>query len=41
MDKVLVVTGGSRGIGAAVVRQAAAQGWVVRDGAGGFELLPL
>jgi NAD(P)-dependent dehydrogenase (short-subunit alcohol dehydrogenase family) len=29
MDKVLVVTGGSRGIGAAVVRQAAAQGWVV------------
>jgi NAD(P)-dependent dehydrogenase (short-subunit alcohol dehydrogenase family) len=29
MDKVLVVTGGSRGIGAAVARQAAAQGWVV------------
>ena len=29
MDKVLIVTGGSRGIGAAVARQAAAQGWVV------------
>jgi NAD(P)-dependent dehydrogenase (short-subunit alcohol dehydrogenase family) len=29
MDKVLIVTGGSRGIGAAVARQAAAQGWLV------------
>ncbi|CAM5764880.1 glucose-1-dehydrogenase [Labrys miyagiensis] len=29
MDKVLVVTGGSRGIGAAIARQAAAQGWLV------------
>jgi NAD(P)-dependent dehydrogenase (short-subunit alcohol dehydrogenase family) len=29
MDKVLVVTGGSRGIGAAIVRQAAAQGLAV------------
>jgi len=29
MDKVLVVTGGSRGIGAEIVRQAAGQGWVV------------
>lgn len=29
MDRVLVVTGGSRGIGAAVVRQAAAEGWLV------------
>ena len=29
MDKVLIVTGGSRGIGAAVARQAAALGWVV------------
>ena len=29
MDKVLIVTGGSRGIGAAVARQAAVQGWIV------------
>jgi len=29
MDKVLIVTGGSRGIGAAVARGAAAQGWTV------------
>lgn len=29
MDKVLVVTGGSRGIGATVARHAAAQDWVV------------
>ena len=29
MDKVLVVTGGSRGIGATVARRAAAEGWVV------------
>jgi NAD(P)-dependent dehydrogenase (short-subunit alcohol dehydrogenase family) len=29
MDKVLVVTGGSRGIGAAVVRAAAAESWTV------------
>jgi NAD(P)-dependent dehydrogenase (short-subunit alcohol dehydrogenase family) len=29
MEKVLVVTGGSRGIGAAIARQAAAQGWLV------------
>jgi len=28
-DKVLIVTGGSRGIGAAVCRQAASQGWDV------------
>jgi NAD(P)-dependent dehydrogenase (short-subunit alcohol dehydrogenase family) len=29
LERVLVVTGGSRGIGAAVVRQASATGWVV------------
>src|SRR4051794_25076988 len=29
MDKVLVVTGGSRGIGAAIARLAAAEGWKV------------
>ena len=29
MDKVLVVTGGSTGIGAAVARMAAAQGYAV------------
>ena len=29
MDKVLLVTGGSRGIGAATARLAAAQGWAV------------
>jgi NAD(P)-dependent dehydrogenase (short-subunit alcohol dehydrogenase family) len=29
MDKVLIVTGGSRGIGAAVARGAAAPGWTV------------
>ena len=29
MDKVLLVTGGSRGIGAASCRLAAAQGWAV------------
>lgn len=29
MDKVLIVTGGSRGIGAAVASGAAAQGWTV------------
>lgn len=29
MDKVLIVTGGSRGIGAAIARRAASAGWVV------------
>ena len=29
MDRVLIVTGGSRGIGAAVARLAAAQGYAV------------
>ncbi len=43
MSGVLVVTGGSRGIGAAVVRQAAAEGWKVafsyREQAGPAEAL--
>ncbi len=29
MEKVVLVTGGSRGIGAATCRLAAAQGWAV------------